>query len=330
VAIDRFGLGECLFLLTFLMEIALSEAFILNLAIAGTVLAAGITILLLNLDSRGIIGLSGGALSIGLPLVATGVLVSTMTALMTYHRERSINQDERIDQLQKVVARLSASSLSYQHYAEDAASRSQMEERLRITRELHDIIGYTFTNNIMMLEAAITRIRRDPDRVQQLIDLARENAASGLEKIRNSLYVLRTTGQPRVMFRERLSRLIEIVRIATGMRVDLDIGHLPPAMTELEGEFVHCFIQEALTNAFLHGGADRVEVRTFRDQGRLFLTVSDNGSGATAVAEGIGLSGMRERLKALGGTLHYQNTPIGFDIMAEIPAANPNDEVNLE
>jgi signal transduction histidine kinase len=247
-----------------------------------------------------------------------GVLLAVSWCHLVYHRERSIEKDESIARLDGVVAKLAEANLGYQVYASEAGIQSQREERHRITRELHDIIGYTFTNNIMMLEAAVSKIQKDPAKVQQLIELARENSKTGLEKIRHSLYLLRSSELPRTTSIRRVHKLIQVFEMATGINVRADYANTPSQLDDETESFLYYFVQEALTNAFRHGEATSIRVYIFRAAARLVVSVLDNGRGAGEIQEGIGITGMRERLAKLGGALTIARRAIGFEIMGEV------------
>jgi signal transduction histidine kinase len=87
----------------------------------------------------------------------------------------------------------------------------------------------------------------------------------------------------------------------------------------VEGVLFHV-IREALTNSFRHGRATLVEILFWRrDDGTLVVNVRDNGGGAIDIHEGIGISGMRERVQAIGGSLRLRLSPLGVTVTVEVP-----------
>jgi signal transduction histidine kinase len=301
-----------------LLEIALSEAFFLNLLVCLGVVA-------LSLFPRAHPFLTPGAdasLAEMLPHLSFGLYLlcfAVVSCLLVHYRERCIDRAERIGQLEGAVAKLTTTNLGYQNYASEASGRSQKEERLRITRELHDTIGYTFTNNIMMLEAAVSKIHKDPQKVRQLITMARANTETGLESVRKTLYLLRSQEPLRVPSANKIHQLVDVFRVATGIDASVDFANFPNEVDhELESAF-YSFIQEALTNAFRHGAATSIGVQLMRTDCSLIAMVSDNGRGAETVVEGIGITGMRERIGALGGAVRIPPMRTGFRIAAEVP-----------
>lgn len=322
------GLEETSLLAILLVEICLYEGFIVNLVagfllLSATHLVGALAALMAhNPDQPVSAAQLAAALVPGqVPAFLLLSLVIVTTALMVYYRERNVVQDHRIRQLDSVIERLSATNLGYQTYAHEAAAKSQVEERLRISRELHDIVGYTFTNNIMMMEAAITKIHKEPDRVRVLIDLARDNAKTGYEKIREALYILRSNEMKKTPSIERIRKMMRVFQVATQIDVRVNFTNFPTDLEDEVESFFYHFVQESLTNAFLHGAATRIDVSLFQTPRGLSASVSDNGVGGASFHEGIGIRGMRERLAPLNGTLEIRNLGRGFELLVDVPLA---------
>lgn len=116
---------------------------------------------------------------------------------------------------------------------------------------------------------------------------------------------------------ETLSRYVDMPRVHVVVAPDAKVGDLPSAEALLR-----C-AQEALTNAVRHSGASDVWLRLERDGGRVRLNVSDNGRGELPLRFGNGLTGMRERLVALGGGLEVSGNPGGgLHLEARLPLAD--------
>lgn len=264
---------------------------------------------------------TGPLLVAAVPAIVELLVVGVSTAalfLYVENRERSIRQDREIDRLRSTVTRLSDANLGYQRYASEAELRSQVHERNRITRELHDIIGYAFVNNTMMLEAALSKIHKEPDVVRELIAMARENLDDAQGRIRAALYLLRSA-VPTESTLAYIHRLVDTFEVATEVRVRVDYTNCPDRMPEAIEEFVVFFVQESLVNAFKHGRATAIHVHLHRDAGVLTAAVSDNGVGLGSTEEGIGLRGMRERLASLDGELAVRDLGAGVSLVAKVP-----------
>ena len=200
-----------------------------------------------------------------------------------------------------------------------------MEERNRITREIHDTIGYSLTNVAMMLEAAQDLAKNGPQRLLEKLRAARLQIQQGLENTRRALYLLRDKEETEPIGLPAIQRMVSVFGRASGIQVDVEYGDLPLSSgNEMDGVMFH-FIQESLTNAFRHGRASLIQVRFWRQNGEYRIVVRDNGVGAENISEGIGMTGMRERLGKLGGTLTVQNAADGFEIRALIPIADSSE-----
>ncbi|WLW53839.1 sensor histidine kinase [Streptomyces sp. YU58] len=214
--------------------------------------------------------------------------------------------------------------------AREAEQRAASEERLRIARELHDVVGHHISLINVQSAAALRRLRRDPaggpERAEEALGAIKETSKEALRELRATLGVLRqvdeaapTAPAPGL---DRLGDLVESARLA-GLDVRLestgDRDRPLPAELDLAA---YRIIQESLTNVTRHARATSVTVRTERGPHRLTVTVTDDGRGpvATGGLPGTGITGMRERARALGGELTAGPGPEGgFTVRACLP-----------
>ena len=327
VLISRTGsiglLPVLLFSLLLVLEIGISEEYPLNLVcgLAAVLLISAVyhtTTDGLEVDS--VLANSGLVAFEQLSLLVTVGTTAVVFSLATRYREDLIREQRHADRLDGALKRLSEANIGYQEYLSRAEQASMLEERKRITREIHDTIGYTMTNNIMMMEAAAEMVRRDPAGVEQLMEKARASAQEGLDEIRNALHLLRAQEDPAPSSIDAIVKMITAFRDATGIEVELELGNTPIRLNpEIESAVYHS-VREALTNSFRHGQATQVRVQFWQSDSELIVIVWDNGVGVgDEIQEGIGLSGMRERLRAVSGTLGVAPLPTGFQIMVTIP-----------
>lgn len=231
------------------------------------------------------------------------------------------------------------------HYAERAeraeaerdleAERRVAEERLRIARELHDVLAHTVSVMAVQAEVAADALDRAPatgatPEARAAVGAIRAAGLDAMAEVRATVSILRgadpALGTAPAPGLARLDELIETAR-AAGLEVTLDWsppdGPLPPMV----GLTAYRVVQEALTNVVRHAGASCVRVRMRRDGPSLVVEVTDDGqaSGATATpAAGLGLRGMAERVSSLGGTLDAGPRPGGgFRVRAALPVGDP-------
>ncbi|MFC9126786.1 sensor histidine kinase [Streptomyces sp. NPDC057099] len=211
---------------------------------------------------------------------------------------------------------------------EEEARRRVAEERLRIARDLHDLLAHSITLIGVQTSVAAHVLSADPERldretVAKALDDIAETCRSARGELRTTLEVLREHGPPEARGPlpglDGLPDLARAARLA-GARVEqtVRIRQAPPAV----GAAAYRIVQEALTNAVRHAGPD-VSVRVELDerQGALHLSVSDDGTGPDpGGTSGFGLVGMRERARSVGGTLDAGPRPGGgFEVAAVLP-----------
>ncbi|MFF3844353.1 sensor histidine kinase [Streptomyces sp. NPDC002328] len=211
---------------------------------------------------------------------------------------------------------------------EEEARRRVAEERLRIARDLHDLLAHSITVIGVQTSVAAHVLAADPGRldraaVAQALDDIAGTCRSARSELRTTLEVLRDPGAPDA--RGPLPGLRGLPDLAAsaraaGARVELtvDAEKVPPAV----GAAVYRIVQEGLTNAVRHGGREdlRIRVEVYDDGGALRLTVADDGCGAGAAVPGFGLLGMRERARSVGGTLTAgPREGRGYEVSAVLP-----------
>jgi signal transduction histidine kinase len=211
-------------------------------------------------------------------------------------------------------------NLSLQGYARTVDEESSERERNRISREIHDISGYIFTNLVALMDAAGSMPRSDQAGLTDLLITARKTAQEGLRETRLALHKLRDgerreRNTPRAIF-----KIVSIFRKITGLEVMLSLGNLPNFVGTALNLALYRTVQEALTNAVRHGKATKVRIIFWVEGEELRLSITDNGRGAFEVVKGIGLSGMEERIGALGGTVRVGRAPEGgFSLAVKVP-----------
>jgi signal transduction histidine kinase len=193
---------------------------------------------------------------------------------------------------------------------------SRLGERVRISRELHDLAGHHLTALHLQLEVA-SHVAEGS--AAEHVLRARSIAKLLLADVREVVTDLRRTEA--VDVREVLGELVDGL---PRPRVHLEVD---PALALDDPERAHVVVrcvQEAVTNAIRHGDADNVWVTLRLDGGSVDVVTRDDGVGASDVEPGNGLRGMRERVDGLGGRLDVTTSPgAGFAVRALIPLARP-------
>ena len=218
---------------------------------------------------------------------------------------------------------------------EEEARRRVAEERLRIARDLHDLLAHTITLVGVQTSVAAHVLAADPERldretVAKALDDIAETCRTARGEVRATLEVLRENdsadGRGPLPGLDGLPDLVETARLA-GARVEqtVRVRQAPPAV----GAAAYRIVQEALTNAVRHAGPEpAVRVDLYDDEGALHLSVTDDGTGPTpGTAPGFGLVGMRERARSVGGTLDAgPRAEGGFEVTAVLPLTSTGEE----
>jgi signal transduction histidine kinase len=212
--------------------------------------------------------------------------------------------------------------------AEQETLRRVAEERLRIAREVHDVVGHGLATITLRAGVADRLADRDPTEVRAALRAIRQVSKESLAELSALLGVLRGGGEEGAGERapapdlHALPRLVDGLREA-GMDVALELdAEEAPVVPEVVAAAGYRIVQEALTNVARHAGpAARARVRLARRDGVVEVEVRDDGRGAAhPVRPGGGLTGMRERAAALGGRFEAGGAPSGgFRVWASLP-----------
>lgn len=254
-----------------------------------------------------------GAASLGYDLLNAATLMATAIALGDGTRARRALRVE-----QREAARLIA--LEHAHRAE----QQLQAERLRIARELHDVIGHSLAVIVLQADVAQEAIGRDDGLSRRALAHVRAAGSEALRELRAAVKVLRRPGhegaERAVVSLAGLPTLIANAQ-ASGLEVELRKPALPAELPAALEAAAFRIIQESLTNVLRHADARRVEIAVAVDDKALRLRIADDGRGAAAAfTPGNGIAGMNERAQALGGTLDARARPGGgFEVAAVLP-----------
>lgn len=189
------------------------------------------------------------------------------------------------------------------------AESSRSAERLRISRELHDLIGHQLTVLTLNLEAAR---HLDSDAARKHVERADQVARGLLRDVRA------TVGEMRARPTDLRRALEDMVEGIPGLIVDITVDPDLDLGDEQQVAFIR-LAQEAVTNTIRHSEASRLQIDLAQDGGQVSLVARDDGIGARAPELGNGLCGLRERFESLGGELTVDGTA-GFAVTGRVTA----------
>jgi signal transduction histidine kinase len=214
----------------------------------------------------------------------------------------------------------------------EQARRAVAEERLRLARELHDVVAHSISVIAVQSGVGAHVAKTQPEEAAKALAAIEATSRAALIELRRLLGVLRQEGEPQgdlapVPGLADLDGLLaEVAKAGLGVRLRVEGTPSPlPAGVDLSA---YRIVQEALTNVVKHAGPARAQVTIrYRDQ-EVMVEVTDDGRGVTAPTSngrarvGHGLIGMRERIQVFGGDLEAGPHPVGgFRVAARLPFA---------
>ena len=250
---------------------------------------------------------------LGYELVSSVALMAAAIALGSNTRSRRALRAE-----QEQIARLIEQEHAYR------AEQRVQTERVRIARDLHDVIGHSISVISLHADVAREAIGSDDDQARQALAHIRAASSATMRELRATVRLLRTPApeQPDLSLASlaNLSLLVDNAA-AGGLHVQVetqgDLADLPAAVDAA----AYRIVQESFTNVLRHAAATQVHLAIAVDGRTLWLRVVDDGHTApAAVSPGSGIVGMTERARHLGGTLTAQPGPSGgFEVVAALP-----------
>jgi signal transduction histidine kinase len=225
---------------------------------------------------------------------ATGLVVGLLTRAQR-------RQEQALDERNRKLAQ----------YASAAEQLAITQERNRLARELHDTLAHSLSATAIQIEAAQALAENDEAAGRKMLARALQTTRDGLTEARRSLRALRASPVEDLGLPQAVRDLAESLAERAGFTLHLRIDTTPENLGPDAQQCVYRVAQEALSNAARHAAAGCVEVALATENGRVRLSVIDDGRGfdPAAVADTrYGLRGLRERAEMIGGELLVEST----------------------
>jgi PAS domain S-box-containing protein len=204
----------------------------------------------------------------------------------------------------------------------------QDEERRRIARELHDSTGQSLAALVIHLSAVSAKIAEVDPAAADLLREAILLSQKASDETRTLSYLLYPPTLDYAGLRSALEWYIEGFTQRSKVKVDLRVSLGPNRLPEIVERTLFRIVQESLTNIFRHSGSDTAHVQIEVRSGAVRLEVADNGKGipeeimttlnSSGGQLGVGIRGMRERVRQLGGWLQIRSRPNGTTIVVSL------------
>ena len=220
--------------------------------------------------------------------------------------------------------------LDYRSRAEQRKQSEVQAERMRIARELHDVLAHSLSQINVQAGVGLHLMDKQPQQAAAALASIKEVSKTALDEVRSVLGILRSEDgadpSAPLVPEPDLSRLPELAANVTAQGVAVELQNsltsTPPAAVQLA---IYRIVQESLTNVVRHARATTATVNVSASDGLYRVQVADNGAGAGNRGFGRGLTGMRERAELLGGTLTTGTSRDGgFQVTATIPVRESN------
>jgi signal transduction histidine kinase len=208
---------------------------------------------------------------------------------------------------------LEEANIRLSHYASTLENLATSRERNRLALELHDTLAHSLSGLSVQLETVKAYWDVDPQTARSVLEKSLAAAHSGLEETRRALKALRATPLEDLGLSLAMQGLAEDVASRANLKLDLDIADALPSLSPDVEQSIFRVAQEAMANVVKHARAQNLSVRLDQINGKVGLTVRDDGIGFDSDKSDkqahFGLAGMEERAHLIGGELKISSKP---------------------
>ncbi|MFC0611573.1 sensor histidine kinase [Scopulibacillus daqui] len=259
------------------------------------------------------------------------ILVGVFVGILIYMiRQDAYRMNQlRLQELNKAHKELQEAHAELQEAAVHSMRYAALEERTRLSREIHDGLGHQLTSLIVQLQALEIMLPDDPKKASETISQLLQIARQAMAEVRTA--VREWSNDEMGLGLVALKGLVSQIQGRSSIKFDFVQDS---EMTEWPIEIsivLYRVLQESLTNILRHSNATSVTVRIKENDDQIFLTIADNGNYTenAPLTPGFGLQGMMERCRLYGGNCTFsQEEPHGLRIEATLPMTpNPTDEM---
>ncbi|CAM3653790.1 sensor histidine kinase [Marinicrinis lubricantis] len=238
--------------------------------------------------------------------------------LLYYAFRQSDHMRGVYDQLRQKHYELEATKLQLAEQSKHISQLAAREERNRISHEIHDDLGHQLIRIKMMSEAAMHVFPTQPHKSAEMFEQVRDQLSSAMERLRSTVRRLKPNEEE--LQRYSLERLMEeLSESSVGPDIQYTIEGAPYPLYPSEEFVLYRNTQEAVSNAVRHGKATRIAIVLRFSSGGVQLTIRNNGAVPDRIDSlGLGLRGMKERVRVFGGKVEIGLTP-EFEVRTVLP-----------
>lgn len=229
-----------------------------------------------------------------------------------------LNTEHLNDQLRRKHYELDETQKQLVDFAKKVENAAQLEERNRISREIHDELGHKLIRLKLMMDAAVRILPIQPEKGMEMIESVRAQLSDSMEMLRATVRKLNPGVQ--ILRSYSLEKLVDDVRNDGRLTIEYQVEGLPYAPYPSIEIILFRNAQEAITNAVRHGEAKEITVRVIYQADEIIMHISNDGLLPAHINnKGLGVSGMEERVQLVGGKLHI-NPEFPFTVTTTLPS----------
>ena len=198
------------------------------------------------------------------------------------------------------------------------AENQVLEERAKLSQTLHDKLGHNINGSVYQLEAVKVLMEKDPEKARAMVQAVIDQLRTGMDEIRAILRKERPEKKALALL--QIYKLCEDCNnkgVETEFEKEGDISQIPDALWEVILDNAY----EAVSNAMKYARCTRIDIRIVIMNRMVRCSIRDNGIGCKEVKDGMGISGMRQRVRAAGGTIDFE-TEVGFSVNMLLPMSS--------
>lgn len=246
-------------------------------------------------------------------LACLSFLIFKITSI---YGEKLAKNEAQIDSMRKKLQKLTKNINENTEYIRQSEYTFKLEERNRISQEIHDKIGHSMTGALFQMEAAKRLFLTDQQKATELLQNAINISKEGIENIRLTLKNMKPpTEQVGI---HRLKLLIDDFNAKQQIKTVLTHEGNLDIIEPIQWKIIHENVTEALTNALKYSHATQVSVDLKVLNKVLRVEVKDNGAGTDTIKKGLGIIGMEERTASVNGKIIVDSTH-GFSVTTLLP-----------
>lgn len=247
-----------------------------------------------------------------LPSAAWGGLCILLAAMQRTRQQEREHFRQTLDNERRLRYELEQAKAQLLHSSKEIASIAEVKERNRIARDIHDSIGHSIAGILIQLQAAYKLHAKDEAKSLALVSKSIEGLAGSVEMLRETVHNIKPRERTGVEYVRSIVDNFAFCPVE--LKLSGDFNDVPAAHLEI----VATNMKEALTNAARYSQATKVDITVDANERYTRLYIKDNGVGCPRIKEGLGLSGMKERVRNMGGTVSI-SAGDGFLIVCVIP-----------